>query len=118
MINLEEYIRNNRKDLDSEEPSLFHERAFEKKLNGRIHRKDRYLIRYATAIAASVIIFVSASIYIYVKNSEGYTGAIETSQWIEFKEAEQYYSMQTENAVNKLKIFYQFQCKYYSVPVG
>jgi cytochrome c-type biogenesis protein CcmH/NrfG len=78
-------------------------RVFEKKLDGRFHKKDRYLFRYAAAIAASVVIFVSASIYVYVKNSEGYTGAIETSQWIEFKEAEQYYSMQTDDAVAKLK---------------
>ncbi|NJK98097.1 MAG: hypothetical protein HC905_27155 [Bacteroidales bacterium] len=72
-------------------------------MQSRLHRKDRFLIRYAVSIAASVIIFVSSAIYVIVTKSYGYRGAVETSQSVEFCETEQYYSEQAEKSMEKLK---------------
>lgn len=103
MDNLEDFLRKNRMKLDTEEPSFQHESIFEKKLNAKFHKKDSFVIRYAVAIAASVVIFIATSIFVFKTNSEGYKGAVETSQWVEFIEAEQFYSKQTDDAVLKLK---------------
>jgi hypothetical protein len=103
MTNLEDYIKKHKSELYSEELSTDHEFKFENKLKSQRHTKDRFLIKYSVAVAASVIIFVSSVIFIYVKKTEGYKGAVETSQAIELREAEQYYSEQTELALNQLK---------------
>lgn len=103
MANLEDYIKKHKSEFDSDDLSPDHEFKFENKLQSRLHKKDRFLIRYSVAIAASVIIFVSSFIFIYIKKTEGYKGAVETSQTIELREAEQYYSDQTAQALNQLK---------------
>lgn len=103
MIRTEDFFKNKRHLLDSDEPDAGHELKFEKKLNAKFHRKDIFIIRYAVAIAASVTIFVAASVFVYKTTSEGYSGAVATSQWVEFLEAEQYYFKQTEEAYANLK---------------
>lgn len=103
MNNLEELVSKNREEFDWEVPSSNHEFNFQKKLNQRFHRTDRFTIRYAVAIAASVAIFIATTLFIYKTKTEGYTGAVATSQWVEFLEAEQYYAGQNEAAYSKLK---------------
>ncbi len=103
MNNLEDLISKNREEFDWEAPSSNHEFNFEKKLNRRFHKADKFTIRYAVAIAASIAIFIATTLFIYKTKSEGYTGAVATNQWIEFLEAEQYYARQNEAAYSKLK---------------
>jgi hypothetical protein len=103
MSRIEQFFKQKKHLLNSEEPTPDHERSFEEKLNRKFHRKDTFTIRYAVAIAASVAIFVAASIFVYKTKSEGYTGAVATSQWVEFIEAEQYYFKQSEEAYASLK---------------
>lgn len=117
MNNLEDFIKKNRARLDWEEPSPGHEFNFKKKLNSRIPEKDRFLVRYAVAIAASVFIFVATALFIYKLNSDGYTGAVETSQWVEFIEAEQYYMKQNEAAFSELKETLSAQTEEVSLPI-
>ncbi len=102
-MNIEDYLKGRKSDLFPEEPSSDHETRFEKKLNAKFHRKDSFIIRYAVAIAASVFIFLATSIYVYKTSTEGYTGAVKTSEWVEFIEAEQYYSQQTKKAELQLQ---------------
>lgn len=102
MINFEDYINKNRIKFDTEDLSPEHELNFERKLQTRF-RKDAFAVRYAVAIAASVIIFIATSVYVYIIKDQGYTGAVQTSQWVEFLEAEQYYTELNEQAFNKLK---------------
>lgn len=117
MSSLDDLIRKNREKLDWEEPSAVHEINFEKKLNHRLHSKDRFIIRYAVAIAASVSIFIATTFFIYNVKTKGYTGAVETSQWIEFMEAEQYYARQNENALLELKETLAAQSDDVSLPI-
>lgn len=117
MKSLEKLIGKNREKFDWEEPSSNHEFNFEKKLNNRFHRADKFTIRYAIAIAASVAIFIATTLFIYKTKSDGYTGAVETSQWIEFLEAEQYYAKQNEAAYAKLKETLTIQNEDVSSPI-
>lgn len=103
MIHLEDYIAKNRSEFDSEELSPGHEVNFEKRLKTKFRHRDTYMVRYVTAIAASVLIFIATSVYVYITKNEGYTGAVHTSQWVEFLEAEQYYTKLNEQALAKLK---------------
>jgi hypothetical protein len=103
MNKLEELISKNRETFDLEFPSENHDFNFERKLNQRFHKTDKFTIRYAVAIAASVAIFIASALFVYQTKTEGYTGAVETAQWIEFLEAEQYYAKQNEVAFSKLK---------------
>jgi hypothetical protein len=117
MSRLEELISKHREKFDWEEPSSNHEFNFEKKLHRRFHRTDKFTIRYAVAIAASVAIFIATTLFIYKTKTEGYTGAVETSQWIEFLEAEQYYAKQNETAYLKLKEALNIQTEDVSSPI-
>lgn len=103
MQSFENYIKNHKESLDSEMLSEDHFDQFERKLNSRLHRKDSFIIRYSVAIAASVAIFIASSIFIYYINTVGYKGVIEASQSVEFRETVNYYTIQNETALEKLK---------------
>lgn len=103
MQSFENYIKKNKESFDSETLSDDHFDQFERKLNVRLHRKNSFIIRYSLAIAASVAIFIASSIFIYYTKTAGYKGVIEASQSVEFRETVNYYTIQNEAALKKLK---------------
>jgi hypothetical protein len=117
MQGFENYIKNNKEWFDSETLPDNHSVRFEKKLNSKFQHKKSFVIRYSLAIAASVIIFIASSIYIYYIKTEGYKGVIEASQSVEFRETVNFYTVQNEVAMKKLKETLEAQPQNVSSPL-
>jgi hypothetical protein len=69
MINLEEHIRNQRNQFDSDHPRAGHEERFLQKLQGRPVR--RLELRHVLQIAASVAILITSGIVLVKVNKSG-----------------------------------------------
>lgn len=103
MINFEDYISKNKEEFNSEPLPEGHEFRFQQKLNPAFNRKNSFIIKYSVAIAASILIFLASTIYVYTLKKDGYKGAIEASQSVEFQEAVKYYTEVNDAAMIKLK---------------
>lgn len=117
MANFENFIHRNKNDFNSETLPEGHEFRFRQKLDTEFHKKNSFLIRYAVAIAASVVIFIASSVYVYTLKKDGYKGAIEASQSVEFQEAVNYYTEVNEASMLKLKETLSAQPKDISSPL-
>jgi hypothetical protein len=102
MNSLDDLIHNNVQYFDSEPIPERHELKFEKLLQHRLHNNS-FVIKLSVAIAASVLIFVGISIYVYKIKTNGYSAITYANQSVEFTETEQYFSQQTNTAFNNLK---------------
>lgn len=102
-MKLEDYIAKNRELFDSESLSPGHEAKFEEMLNAHFRTKTISLWKYAAAIAASVIIFMGATLYFFYFKKANTELAFKQHQPVEFIETEQYYSQQDSLALEKLK---------------
>jgi hypothetical protein len=106
-MKLEEIIKNNLKDFDTDEPSDSHFERFRSKLERSGYRSKKRLYPTAYKIAAAIIIIVMSAGIIRLINSRRDEGRIKSVSQIpsELCEAEEYYKYQINNkyeAIRKL----------------
>jgi len=102
MIDLEQYIREQRSKLDSDRPREGHEDRFLRKLDQRPGRRVNF--RHAMQIAASVAIILASALVIFQQNRGGNRTA-ENEIPESFLEADQYYTTQVSQRYHQIKEF-------------
>jgi hypothetical protein len=102
MINIEEHIRKQRADLDSDRPREGHEERFLQRLYSRPVR--RLQIRHALQIAASVAIIITSGIILVRVNKSGEKVA-QREVPEAFKEADIYYTSQMDARYEQIREF-------------
>lgn len=103
MINLEDYIRKHRDQLDSAHPRGGHEERFLQKLHGRPVR--RLELRHVLQIAASIAILVTSGLVLVKVNKSGDKVAVYQEIPETVVEADMYYTSQLNARYEQIEGF-------------